>query len=429
MELQVIPLANMWPDPNNPRKDFGDLDALAGTFELNAVRPHEPVNAPVVVPDGASGGMQMYRIVDGERRWRAMVKAGAVAACACVVCDADEAASMAAMVATDDKARLTDAELSRGVQQMLAVGVAPEQVDKAARLKRGTARRVARVASDGTGQLSIGHLLAAEAFEDPADRERVLAAPEDGWEEAASEIARERETAAKAAALREACEAAGVALVETNAEAVEGDRLYSGCANYPNDVAEAWAGMPEGAVGWICESAYGGPDVRFYAPGKAEDDPERVAARAENNRVQKLMDDARASRDEWLARQFREREDFWGDMMPIVEAYETARKKLPQPYWNDVDKWMRDSGLADKIVETGHVVCAFVSLGRSPFSTWWSDGPHLSNDAGDWLALGAAMASLGYQAGPDERELGDMVRERVEAGNEKKREEGEADAS
>ena len=42
MELQVIPLASMWPDPNNPRKDFGDLDALADTFEMNVVRPMEP---------------------------------------------------------------------------------------------------------------------------------------------------------------------------------------------------------------------------------------------------------------------------------------------------------------------------------------------------------------------------------------------------
>lgn len=429
MELQVVPLDRLWPDPNNPRRDFGDLDALAGTFELNAVRPHEPVNAPVVVPDGSKDGFQAYRIVDGERRWRAMVKAGAVAACACVVCDADEAASMAAMVATDDKARLTDAELSRGVQQMLAVGVAPEQVDKAARLKHGTARRVARVASDGTGQMSIGHLLAAEAFEDEEARERVLAATEDGYEEVARKIRADAEIAAKAAALREACEGAGVALVETNAEAIEGDRLYSGCANYPNDVAEAWAGMPEGAVGWICESAHGGPDVRFYAPSGAKDDPERAAAEAENNRVQKLMDDARASRNEWLARQFHERDDFWGDMMPIVDAYRDAEGEDPAPYTYAVANWMEDRGLAGKIVETGHIVYAFVALGRSPFSTCWTDGPHLIDGAGNWLALGAAMASLGYRPGPDERELGDMVRERVEAEIEKKQEEGEADAS
>ncbi len=46
MELKEIGLALMWPDPNNPRKDFGDLGAMADTFELNALRPGEPVNPP-----------------------------------------------------------------------------------------------------------------------------------------------------------------------------------------------------------------------------------------------------------------------------------------------------------------------------------------------------------------------------------------------
>ena len=99
MELQVIPLASMWPDPNNPRKDFGDLDALADTFEMNVVRPFEPVNPPTVVPDGVSARGHMFRIVDGERRWRAMTKRGAVESCAAIVCSMDEANAMAAMVA------------------------------------------------------------------------------------------------------------------------------------------------------------------------------------------------------------------------------------------------------------------------------------------------------------------------------------------
>lgn len=42
MELREIGLSSMWPDPNNPRKDFGDLDAMADTFELDgSPRPGE----------------------------------------------------------------------------------------------------------------------------------------------------------------------------------------------------------------------------------------------------------------------------------------------------------------------------------------------------------------------------------------------------
>lgn len=431
MELQVIPLASMWPDPNNPRKDFGDLDALADTFEMNAVRPFEPVNPPIVVPDGAGAGGQMYRIVDGERRWRAMVKRAAVSSCAAIVCSMDEANAMAAMVATDDKAQLTDAELSRGVQQMLAVGVAPEEVDKAARLKRGTARRVAKVAREGTEQLSIEHLLAAEELSgrDPEGAEAVLAAGAEDWERIAGARWDAIAKAAKVAALREACEAAGVPLAETAGEANEDGRSYRACA-YADRVAEVFAGQPEGTVGWICEENWGGPEVRFYGPAAegSGDDPEEAARRAEEERTKKLMADALASRSAWLARQMVEREDFWVDMMPIVEAHCRVLGTSPNPYDYGVKKWLEEQGMADRLVETGHIVRAFLSLGYDPLWTRYVDGdPRPSNSAGSWLALGDAMGSIGYRPAPDEQELADMVRKAIEKYSEKEEEEEEED--
>lgn len=428
MELEVIPLANMWPDPNNPRKDFGDLDALADTFEMNVVRPFEPVNPPTVVPDGVSAHGQTYRIVDSERRWRAMVKRAAVESCAAIVCSMDEANAMAAMVATDDKARLTDAELSRGVQQMLVVGVAPEEVDKAARLKRGTARRVAKVARAGTEQLSIDHLLAAEAFDDPDDREQVLAAPEDdssrGYRSVARDIEEGRKRAAKIAALAEACAAAGVPLAETAEEANGEGRSYRACA-YADRVAEVFAGQPDGTVGWICAESWGGPEVCFYGPSSegSDDDPEKAARRAEIERVKKLMADASESRSAWLCRQMVEREDFWLDMMPIVEAYRAAVGKSPAPYDYAVGKWLEEQGMADRLVETGHIVRAFLSMGCDPLWTGYVDGePRPSRSAERWLALGDAMRSLGYRPAPDEEELAGMVDAAIEKFSEKEEE-------
>ena len=431
MELQVIPLASMWPDPNNPRKDFGDLDALADTFEMNVVRPMEPVNPPTVVPDGVSARGQMFRIVDGERRWRAMTKRGAVESCAAIVCSMDEANAMAAMVATDDKAQLTDAELSRGVQQMLAVGVAPEEVDKAARLKRGTARRVAKVAREGTEQTSIDQLLAAEELSgrDPEGAEAVLAAGAEDWERIAGARWDAIAKAAKVAALREACEAAGVPLAETAGKANEDGRSYRACA-YADRVAEVFAGQPEGTVGWICEENWGGPEVRFYGPAAegSGDDPEEAARRAEEERTKKLMADALASRSAWLARQMVEREDFWVDMMPIVEAHCKALGTSPNPYDYGVKKWLEEQGMADRLVETGHIVRAFLSLGYDPLWTRYVDGdPRPSNSAGSWLALGDAMGSIGYRPAPDEQELADMVRKAIEKYSEKEEEEEEDD--
>lgn len=435
MELKEIELVAMWPDPNNPRKDFGDLGAMADTFELDgSPRPGEPINPPVVVPDGVSARGQMYRIIDGERRWRAMTKRGQVERCLAVVCDsADEAYAMAAMVATDDKTQLTEAELSRGVQQMLAVGVAPEEVDKAARLKRGTARRVAKVAREGTEQMSIDHLLAAENFDDPDDRKRVLDAPEDdssrGYRNVAREIEEANKRAAKVAALREACEAAGVPLAETAGEANEEGRSFRACA-YADRVADVFARQPDGTVGWICEENWGGPEVRFYGPAAEgqDDDPEDAARRAEDERVKKLMADALASRSAWLQRQMIERDDFWLDMMPIVEAHRTMVGKSPEPYDYGVKRWLEEQGMADRLVETGHIVRAFLSLGYDPLWTGYVDGePRPSNSAENWLALGDAMGSLGYRPAPDEEELAGMVKEAIEKFSEKKEEEEEED--
>lgn len=433
MELKEIELAAMWPDPNNPRKDFGDLDVMADTFELDgSPRPGEPINPPVVVPDGVSARGQMHRIIDGERRWRAMTKRGQVERCLAVVCDsADEAYAMAAMLATNDKESLTDAELSRGVQQMLAVGVAPEEVDKAARLKRGTARRVAKVAREGTEQLSIEHLLAAEELSgrDPEGAEAVLAAGAEDWERIAGARWDAIAKAAKVAALREACEAAGVPLAETAGEANEDGRSYRACA-YADRVAEVFAGQPEGTVGWICEENWGGPEVRFYGPAAegSGDDPEEAARRAEEERTKKLMADALASRSAWLARQMVEREDFWVDMMPIVEAHCRVLGTSPNPYDYGVKKWLEEQGMADRLVETGHIVRAFLSLGYDPLWTRYVDGdPRPSNSAGSWLALGDAMGSIGYRPAPDEQELADMVRKAIEKYSEKEEEEEEED--
>lgn len=427
MELQVIPLASMWPDPNNPRKDFGDLDALADTFEMNVVRPMEPVNPPTVVPDGVSARGQMYRIVDGERRWRAMTKRGAVESCAAIVCSMDEANAMAAMVATDDKAQLTDAELSRGVQQMLAVGVAPEEVDKAARLKRGTARRVAKVAREGTEQTSIDQLLAAEELSgrDPEGAEAVLAAGAEDWERIAGARWDAIAKAAKVKAMREACEAAGVPLADTAGEANEDGRSYHACA-YADRVAEVFAGQPEGTVGWICEESWGGPEVRFYGPAAegSGDDPEEAARRAEDERVKKLMADALASRSAWLQAQIIERDNFWLDMIPIVEAHRKIFGTSPDPYDYGTGRWLEEQGMADRLVETGHIVRAFISLGYDPLWTGYVDGdPRPSRNAGSWLALGDAMGSLGYRPAPDEEELTGMVNAAIEKFAEKEEEE------
>ena len=162
MKLELVKTADVYADENNPRQHFDGIDEMAASFDLNEERPGEPFTPPIVVRDGG-----IYRIVDGERRFRALKKRKAKQFHANVCEDMDEALAMVAMVATDDKQPLTPAEKSRGVQMMLLLGVDPVAVDKSARLDRGTGRRVKR-AMEAVGDetaaedMSIDWLLAIE---------------------------------------------------------------------------------------------------------------------------------------------------------------------------------------------------------------------------------------------------------------------------
>ena len=59
-----VALRDIVPSKTNPRGDFGDISALAETIRATG---GEPVNPPVLVRDG-----NICRIVDGERRYRAL---------------------------------------------------------------------------------------------------------------------------------------------------------------------------------------------------------------------------------------------------------------------------------------------------------------------------------------------------------------------
>lgn len=194
MELKRVKTADVYPSEGNPREDMGDLEALAASFELNPKSPGEPLNPPLLVRDGG-----VYRIVDGERRWRAMGIAGTKEFDAVVCEDWADADAALAMLATDDKKPLDEVERSRGVQRALLLGVEPQKVEKAARRKG--LRKVKKAAERLGGEaelMSIDHLLAvAELADDhPELSDEVANADEGAWErvyrEARAQVERER---------------------------------------------------------------------------------------------------------------------------------------------------------------------------------------------------------------------------------------------
>lgn len=191
-EKRQVRLGDIRPSEQNPREDFGDIGALARSIEATG---GEPLNPPVVVADG-----NVYRIVDGERRYRALSSIyGEDREVSALVAESmDEANELVAMLATDDKRQLTEAERARGVQQMLVLGIDEQRIERASRATAGQIRaaRKLRGRIDAGVQVTLEQLEAASAFDDEKDVEAVLAAGE-GWAGKADSIRRrvEREEA------------------------------------------------------------------------------------------------------------------------------------------------------------------------------------------------------------------------------------------
>lgn len=184
-EKRAVRLGDIRPSEQNPREDFGDIGALARSIEATG---GEPLNPPVVVADG-----NVYRIVDGERRYRALSSIyGEDREVSALVADTmDEANELVAMLATDDKRQLTETERARGVQQMLVLGVDEQRIERASRATAGQIRaaRKLRGRIDAGVQVTLEQLEAASAFDDEKDVEAVLAAG-DGWAGKADSIRR-----------------------------------------------------------------------------------------------------------------------------------------------------------------------------------------------------------------------------------------------
>lgn len=260
-EKRAVRLGDIRPSEQNPREDFGDIGALARSIEATG---GEPLNPPVVVADG-----NVYRIVDGERRYRALSSIyGEDREVSALVAESmDEANELVAMLATDDKRQLTEAERARGVQQMLVLGIDEQRIERASRATAGQIRaaRKLRGRIDAGVQVTLEQLEAASAFDDEKDVEAVLAAGE-GWAGKADQIRRRNEREEAKAEDYDAFGDAGIPVVKEKPEGFTyKDWSPVGLAAEKLEGKE----FPAGTV-----AVWGGSYWEFYGP-KA-DEPEKT---------------------------------------------------------------------------------------------------------------------------------------------------------
>lgn len=272
-EKKSVRLGDIRPSEQNPREDFGDIGALARSIEATG---GEPLNPPVVVADG-----NVFRIVDGERRYRALSSIyGEDREVSALVADTmDEANELVAMLATDDKRQLTEAERARGVQQMLVLGVDEQRIERASRATAGQIRAARRLRGSIEGrQVTLDQLEAASAFDDEKDVEAVLAAG-DGWAGKADSIRRRNEREEAKAEDYDAFGDAGIPVVKERPEGTSYvDWIHLGLADAKLKMMPAAPGTVAVAdsVGWYLYAPDEGAE-----PEKSEEEilAEQEAAR------------------------------------------------------------------------------------------------------------------------------------------------------
>ena len=109
-QLVMLPVKEIQPHPNNPRKDLGDLSELTESIKKNGIMQ----NLTVVENEG--GG---YTVIIGHRRLEA-AKAAGVEKVPCAVAELDEGEQLATMLLENmQRQDLTVYEQAEGIQLLL----------------------------------------------------------------------------------------------------------------------------------------------------------------------------------------------------------------------------------------------------------------------------------------------------------------------
>ncbi|ERL08058.1 ParB/RepB/Spo0J family partition protein [Olsenella profusa] len=301
----TVRVADVVPNDGNPRRDAGDVAALARSIAATGGEPVQPI---IVVPDGGR-----WRLVDGWRRWLAMRELGTEecsALCFGRMGDAEEAVCS---MATDSKERLTDEEAARGFQTMLALGVSDERVaavvgtPDVARV--GRARRLLRQAPE---QATMDGMLAAADDElDDEERASVMAS---AWPAAEARRIKERHKAQAAlAAIRDVLDAAEYREGSRPVDPEREDLSYLGMVRSPEEAARFAEGHADVASVVAYEAGTG------YALYEAL--PEGAGARAREARESEL----RRRIDEHCETYW----SVWMDMRRYVLAHWSTPRGLP----------------------------------------------------------------------------------------------------
>jgi ParB family chromosome partitioning protein len=113
---RMIPLSAIEPDPGQPRSTMGDLDDLVASIRDKGIL--EPILVrPLPILDSGDGGV-LYRIISGERRYRAAQEAGLYEVPAIEMDVTDQEALEIALIENLQRKDLTPFEEAEGYRRL-----------------------------------------------------------------------------------------------------------------------------------------------------------------------------------------------------------------------------------------------------------------------------------------------------------------------
>jgi len=144
--LVMIPVTNIYPHPDNPRKDLGDLQELTASIRKNGILQ----NLTVVPIKGKEGS---YTAIIGHRRLAAAKEAG-LRTVPCVVAEMDYHTQLQTMLVENmQRSDLTIYEQAEGFQMMLSMGDSVGKIAEKTGFSESTVRRRVKLLDLDKGKL------------------------------------------------------------------------------------------------------------------------------------------------------------------------------------------------------------------------------------------------------------------------------------
>ena len=414
----------------NARRDFSDVAELAEAIRATGGQPVNPI-AVRPMRDGT------FRVIDGERRLRALRSIGADMTDVVVYPETSDATEALAVLATDSKRRLDGTEVMRAYQQVLDLDVDDERVALAVGIDADVVRRTRRVPRKLiTEQTTLDALIAAADDEfSEEERKAIISEGARTWGDPAAQADRIRKRHIKERAQEEARAALveefgeGVTFYEEPTSSWQADRnglLYVGTvkdANGPARIAKKLAGN-------VALHAYPkdtGIGFEVYRKRRDDDLSEEEVERA---RVKKRRDEHAEAYDRAFTEMCRFATEPWvkedalararilagaASRRPNLCKLVMARRFTPYPY--DRIREMEDilgTQVFDRCKEDDPSlleVCAYLARVRRSNGLLGWDGKVTGSSSEEFAGLYDALAKDGCHMGDEAKALRAMCPE------------------